>query len=144
MDDKDKLIDELRQKVCSLESWVEYLQEVLAEAKIPYKNVNCVISVNSTEENQQVHIRTEEITQNHAKYFYSMFKGRRDVYSKRGGKPNSRSGKVGYYTQCSNFWKEHICHRRTGNQITCGKCMHKVNKPLKGEDITGEGFEKRQ
>ena len=81
MYDKNKLIDELRQKVCSLESRVEYLQEILAESKIPYKNVNCVISVNSTEENQQVHIRTEEITQNHAKYFYSMFKGRRDIYA---------------------------------------------------------------
>ena len=50
MYDKNKLIDELRQKVCSLESRVEYLQEILAESKIPYKNVNCVISVNSTEE----------------------------------------------------------------------------------------------
>ena len=140
MDDKDKLINELRQKVCSLESRVEYLQGILAEAKIPYKNVinqpkNCVISVSSTEENQQIHILAEEITQNHAKYFYSMFKGRRDVYSKRGGKPNPKSGKTGYYTQCSNFWKEYICHRRTGNQITCGKCVHQVYRPLKGEDI---------
>lgn len=38
MDDKDKLIQELQQKVYSLESRVEYLQGILKEAKIPYEN----------------------------------------------------------------------------------------------------------
>ena len=35
MDEKDKLIYELQQKVCSLESRLEYLQGILIEAKIP-------------------------------------------------------------------------------------------------------------
>lgn len=38
MDDKDKIIQELQQKVFSLESRVEYLQGILTEAKLPYEN----------------------------------------------------------------------------------------------------------
>ena len=40
----------------------------------------------------------ETITPKHANYFYSFFKGRTDVYSKRSGKPNPKTGKTGYYT----------------------------------------------
>ena len=83
MDDKDKIIQELQQKVYNLESRVEYLQGILMEAKIPYKNdidqpEVTVLHTDSTEENQGARILPEVITQNHAKYFYSMFKGRMD------------------------------------------------------------------
>ena len=40
MDDKDKLIYELQQKIYRLESRVEYLQGVLSEAKIPCEKLN--------------------------------------------------------------------------------------------------------
>lgn len=101
MDYKDKLIQELQQKVCSLESRVEYLQGILKEAKISYENEiekpeENVLNTDSTEENQGARVIPEVITRNHVKYFYSMFKGRMDVYSKRGGKPNSKTGKTGY------------------------------------------------
>ena len=97
--EKDKLIYELQQKVCSLESSVEYLQGILIEAKIPYENKTnqseeILINSDFTEENQGARILSEVITRNHAKYFYSMFKGRMDVYSKRGGKLNPKSGKI--------------------------------------------------
>lgn len=104
MDDKDKIIQQLQQKVDNLESRVEYFQGILMEAKIPYKN-----DIDQPEENQGARILPEVITQNHAKYFYSMFKGRVDVYSKRGGKPNTKTGKTGYYTTCWNFCKDGIC-----------------------------------
>jgi hypothetical protein len=85
MDDKDKIIQELQQKVYSLESRVEYLQGILMDAKIPYENEieqsEDTVHIDSTEENQGARIVPEVITQNHAKYFYSMFKGRMDVYS---------------------------------------------------------------
>lgn len=95
---------------------MEYLQGILKEAKIPYENKidqpeETVLHTVSSEENQGACIIPEVITQNHAKYFYSMFKGRMDVYSKRGGKPNSKTGKTGYYTQCWNVrdqGREHI------------------------------------
>lgn len=61
MDDKDKLINELHQKVCSLESRVEYLQGILKEAKLPYENEieqpeETVMSIDATEENQGARI----------------------------------------------------------------------------------------
>lgn len=140
VDDKDKLICELQQKVCSLESHVEYLQGVLSEAKIPYENATnqdevIVMNVGFIEEDQGARIIPEVITQNHAKYLYSMFKGRMDVYSKRGGKPNPKTGKTGYYTQCWNFWKDGICPKKTGNKIKCGDCKNQNYKPLNGENI---------
>lgn len=140
MEDKDKLIQELQQKVYSLESRVEYLQSILTEAMIPYdyemnQTNETVLCTDSTEENQGVRIIPEVITQNHAKYFYSIFKGRMDVYSKRGGKPNPKTGKTGYYTQCWNFWKDGICPKKTGNKIKCGECKNQNYKPLIGENI---------
>ncbi len=38
--------------------------------------------------------------------FYSYFKGRNDVYTLRAARPNKKTGKYGYYTQCWNFWKD--------------------------------------
>jgi superfamily II DNA or RNA helicase len=133
MDDKDKLIYDLQQKVCSLESKLQYLQKVLSEAKIPY-NTN-LINVSSPEEDQGARIISEVINTNHARYFYSMFKGRRDVYSKRGGKPNPKTGKTGYYTQCWNFWKDGLCPKKTGNKIKCGECKNQNYKSLTGDNI---------
>lgn len=138
MDDKDKLVHELQQKVCRLESRVEYLQGVLDKSSIPYETnqpKEILKNIDFAEENEGVRVLSEVITQNHAKYFYSMFKGRMDVYSKRGGKPNSKSGKTGYYTQCWNFWKDGICPKKNGNKIRCGECKNQSYKPLSGENI---------
>jgi len=86
MDDKDKLIKELNQKIYSLESRVEYLQGILSGAKISYK-INqldeSVINIDEKEKDQGNLIFSEVITKNHVKFFYSMFKGRKDVYSNR-------------------------------------------------------------
>ncbi|MBP1682472.1 MAG: type restriction enzyme, res subunit, partial [Ignavibacteriaceae bacterium] len=142
MEYKEKLIQKLQQKVNILESKVEYLQGILKEANINYENniehsEETVLSTdsNSSKKKQGAHILTEVITQNHAKYFYFMFKGRMDVYSKRGSKPNSKTGKTGYYTQCWNFWKDGICPKKTGNKIKCGDCKNQNYKPLIGENI---------
>ena len=43
-----------------------------------------------------------ELTREHAIAFYSMFRGRKDVFAKR-------SAKKGYFTQCDNFWKYGVC-----------------------------------
>lgn len=138
MDNKDKLIFDLQQKVCSLESRVQYLQGILYEAKISYQmnqSVESEMKVSSSEEDQGRRIISEVITQKHARYFYSMFKGRIDVYSKRGGKPSPKTGKTGYYTQCWNFWKDGLCPKKSGSMIKCGECKNQNYKPLKGENI---------
>ncbi len=132
MDDKEKLIETLQNKIYKLESEVEYLQSILKEQKIEYNLFEN--SVNKVDNKTELKIKAEVITKEHAKFFYSMFKGRQDVYSKRGSKPNPKTGKTGYYTQCSNFWIENICHRRYGNKITCKNCEHQVYRPLLGGD----------
>jgi len=138
MDDKDKLIKELNQKIYSLESRVEYLQGIILSAKIPHK-INQLdegkINIDARKEDQGNCIYSEVITKNHVKFFYSMFKGRKDVYSKRGSKVSPKSGKTGYYTQCWNFWKDGICPKKTGKKIKCSECKNQCYKPLKGDDL---------
>lgn len=52
--------------------------------------------------NQGARILKLTINENVANHFFARFWGRMDVYSQR---IVSRNGKVGYYTQCWNFWK---------------------------------------
>lgn len=134
MDSKDKLIEELQLKIEKLESKVSYLRGLLDDAKIPYKEHNTELS-NINTENQGDRIIPEHITPEHAKYFYSIFKGRMDVYSKRAGKPNPKTGKTGYYTQCWNFWKNGICPKKDGKKIKCGECENRQYKQLSGNVI---------
>lgn len=139
MDSKDKIIKELQQKVYTLESHVAYLHRLLDHAKIPY-NENDIksenVNTNSLNiKNQGERIIQEHITPEHAKYFYSMFKGRMDAYSKRAGKPNAKTGKTGYYTQCWNFWKDGLCPKKDGKKIKCGECDNQKYKQLNGNII---------
>ena len=64
-----------------------------------------------------------------------MFKGRRDVYSLRSGKPNAKTGKHGYYTQCDNFWKAGLCGKKDGKNTKCQSCPNQKYKPLTGDVI---------
>ena len=77
MEDKDKLIRELQQQVHVLQTEVSKTQTEVPEIQ----------DTNHTEAFQASRILPETITKNHARFFYSMFKDRRDVYSKRAGKP---------------------------------------------------------
>lgn len=139
MDNRDKIITELEQKVKTLEIKLNYFKALLDEAKIPYKEDKIEMkdsdSLHSTQENQGARIIPEHITPQHAKYFYSIFKGRMDVYSKRAGKPNAKTGKTGYYTQCWNFWKDGVCPKKDGKKIKCGECTNQKYKQLSGNII---------
>ncbi len=138
MEKKDKIISELQKKILLLESKVEYLQGILLDANIPYEvSINSETSISSADNDidQGARIIKEEITKSHFKFFYSMFKGRTDVYSKRGSKPNPKTGKTGYYTQCWNFWKDGICPKKSGKKIKCGECSNQNYKQLRGEVI---------
>ena len=80
----------LKNQINCLQKRVKYLESLLDKAHIQYETENCSIQDNC--------IITEEITKDHVRFFYRMFKGRMDVYSKRAGKPNAKTGKTGYYT----------------------------------------------
>ncbi|MDN0045064.1 alpha/beta fold hydrolase [Mediterraneibacter glycyrrhizinilyticus] len=91
--------------------------------------------MSETETVREQFIIPETITQKHAQYFYSFFKGRKDVYSKRAGKPNPKTGKTGYYTQCWNYWKPGICPKYEKKKIKCADCPEQHYKELTGKVI---------
>lgn len=103
----------LETEIDVLKKRIEYLEKILDQAGIPYdveQNSEPEVADNSVEaDNLMPYIIPETITPKHANYFYSFFKGRTDVYSKRSGKPNPKIGKTGYYTQCWNYWKNGLC-----------------------------------
>ena len=80
-------------------------------------------------DNQGSRIKTEIITAKHVSYFYSVFKGRKDVYSKRSS-PNKDTGKAAYYTQCWNYWKDGLCPRKSGYKIKCDECKSQSHREL--------------
>ncbi|WP_294160141.1 HNH endonuclease [uncultured Selenomonas sp.] len=70
-----------------------------------------------------------------ANQFFSRFWGRMDVYSQR---IVSKSGTVGYYPQCRNFWKDG-CFRKQrsgekGKRRTCKECPLRSWRPEVFED----------
>ena len=101
-------------RISQLENEIKYLHGLLDNAGISYKREAKKLNVLSRdrnltfEENQGARILPVTITKQHIQYYYHLFKGRNDVYSKRSGKANQKTGKHGYYTQCWNFWKEEI------------------------------------
>lgn len=61
-----------------------------------------------------------EITPEMAGFFFSVFRGRADVYSRR---VERKDGRAAYYPVCVNFWKDGVCPRRSGNSdIKCATC----------------------
>ncbi|MCQ2176181.1 MAG: DEAD/DEAH box helicase family protein [Bacteroidales bacterium] len=58
-----------------------------------------------------------DITPETAKFFFSLFHGRVDVYAKR--------SKNGYYTVCENRWKSELCPKKEGKKAKCAECPNK-------------------
>lgn len=123
-------------KISQLESEIEYLHGLLDEAGISYKHELKEIDDLSPdqnilyEENQGARIVPTTITKQHVNYFYHIFKGRSDVYSMRYGKPNKKTGKHNYFTQCSNIWKTGVCPKKTNPQLTCTGCVNQEYREL--------------
>lgn len=101
----------LQQRIRDLEQEVRRLKNLLKQAGISYAELP----------------REERITPQHALFFYSVFKGRKDVFSKRTPR---KDGGAAYYPVCLNFWKEGICPRRMGEKTKCMDCPHREWKPL--------------
>ena len=126
-------------RISQLENEIEYLHGLLDNAGISYKLRAKELEDLSPdrnlafEENQGARILPVTITKQHIQYYYHLFKGRNDVYSKRSGKVNKKTGKHGYYTQCWNFWKDGICPKKNHSQFNCGECQNQKYKELTGQ-----------
>lgn len=136
---------ELENQVLRLKARVEYLEYMLDKSGICYESdgdnqINN--GMESQDTDQGARIIHQTITNEHLQLFYRMFKGRTDVYSRRGGKPSPKTGRTGYFTQCFNSFNYSICPKRRGIGISCGKCDFQSYKPLRGRDLlahlTGE------
>ena len=128
----DDQFNELTERIKQIETENQYLKKLLDDTGIPYDKTDNMLEHNDP---HVISIKEESITKNHINFFYSMFKGRKDVYSLRSGKPNTKTGKHGYYTQCDNFWKYGLCGKKDGKNIKCQTCPNQKYKPLTGEVI---------
>ena len=126
-------------RIRQLEEEIEYLHSLLNDAGISYElevkeSEDFSSERNSAfDEDQGSRILPVKLTKQHVQYFYHLFKGRNDVYSKRSGKANKKTGKHGYYTQCWNFWKDGICLKKDNPQFHCGECQNRQYKELTGQ-----------
>ena len=128
-------------RIRQLEEEIEYLHSLLNDAGISYELEVKESEVKESEdfssernpafdEDQGSRILPVKLTKQHVQYFYHLFKGRNDVYSKRSGKANKKTGKHAYYTQCWNFWKDGICLKKDNPQFHCGECQNRQYKEL--------------
>lgn len=126
-------------RISQLENEIEYLHGLLDNAGISYKRKAKELEDLSPdrnlafEEDQGARILSVTITKQHIQFYYHLFKGRNDVYSKRSGKANKKTGKHGYYTQCWNFWKDGMCPKKNHSQFNCGECQNQKYKELTGQ-----------
>ena len=78
--------NELTEHIKQLEAENQYLKKLLDGAGIPYDQTD---NNSVKDEPSVVSIKEEPITKELVQFYYSMFKGRRDVYSLRSGKPKT-------------------------------------------------------
>ena len=129
MDDNDRVKD-LQIHIQNLEEENKYLKGLLDAAGIAYefKSIKSPMEVDEAPA-----IKEEILTKDKVLFFYSMFKGRKDVYSLRSGKPSKKTGKYGYYPQCANIWNYSLCGKATNAKIKCADCPNQSYKPLTGD-----------
>ncbi len=69
----------------------------------------------------------EQLTEKHALLLYSLFRGRKDVYSTRSV---TKEGKAVYYPVCTHFWQEGLCPKRDRQKVKCMECPNRSWAPL--------------
>lgn len=79
------------------------------------------------------------ITPAHARFFYSLFHGRSDVYAKRAMMKN---GKAGYFPVCENLWRYGVCPKADRQKVKCVSCPNHrwtpLNQRVMMAHLTGE------
>jgi hypothetical protein len=114
-------LDSLRKLVRNLQSENQKLKEQLKEAGIPFEAENIfeekIENNKEYDPDQGERIIERYITKEMARWYFSMFWGREDVFAKRGSKG-------GYFPQCNNRWNNRICPKQRGEKIACETCAH--------------------
>ena len=93
---------------------ITYLQSLLDANGIPY-DYEAYLKVQNKAGQKDVELMPLDISPEMAKFFFSMFHGRVDVYARR-------SKDKGYFPECSNFWKSGICPKKDKVKIKCAEC----------------------
>lgn len=130
MNGQDEELKALRRKVTYLECENQILKEMLQESGVDYHadlQKKCGAEPAQFDPNQGARIHKLQITEDTPTYFFKRFWGRQDVYELR--YTNHKTGKVGYYTQCYNFW-HNGCHKCNKDGIQCKDCEYQAYKPL--------------
>lgn len=108
-------IKAMENEICRLQQEVSRLHLLLDQAGISYEQP-------PVQEETQDTVLPVLITEAHAKLLYSVFRGRKDVYSKRGLR---KDGGSSYFPQCDNFWKYGLCPKKEGKKIKCADCLNR-------------------
>ena len=116
----------------SLEEEIRYLRSLLEENGIEYDFEAFLRARKEKDESSQM--VTIDITSETAKFFFSMFHGRVDVYAKH--------SKNGYYTVCQNRWESGLCPKQDGKKVKCAECQNRnwpsLNSSVLMQHMTGK------
>lgn len=119
----------LQAKIRLLEEEISYLKKLLDDNGIKYGFQGTLPII---KQNDERIIKFPEITPAYAKFFYSMFKGRKDVFSHR---VKLKNGTAVYIPECANRWKPGICPKSSGTKIKCFNCNNKAYVPLSQREL---------
>ncbi|WP_455500662.1 TOTE conflict system archaeo-eukaryotic primase domain-containing protein [Gemmiger sp.] len=108
-------------EIRDLKNRISYLEGLLKAHNIPFDAPN----IPNTQ--SDVVPAPAAITPAHARFFFSLFHGRSDVYAKRAVMKN---GKAGYFPVCENLWQYGICPKADRQKVRCVSCPNRRWAPL--------------
>ena len=118
-------MDTLQARIVQLEQENAALRALLKKHGIAYPETaeNQISAI----ANQGSRMLQNEVTPQMVSFFYTYFRGRKDVYSVRS---RPKDGKAGYFPVCTHFWDHKFCPKTTGQKIACRDCPNRAYKPL--------------
>ena len=116
-------VKKLHELVHCLQKENQQLKELLEQAGIDYSTCMGGKSATLSVPEQGKRILPFAITEDAARHFFVRFWGREGVYAKRS--VNKKTGKVGYFPQCDNFWHYGVCPK--ANKVKCSAVSAKTS-----------------
>ena len=121
-------------EIFRLKNRISYLEGLLHAHNIPFDT-----TVNVSDVQSKANPMPTVITPAHARFFFSLFHGRNDVYAKRAVMKN---GKAGYFPVCENLWQYGVCPKADRQKIKCASCPNRnwssLNQRVLMAHLTGE------
>lgn len=108
-------------EIHSLKKRIAYLESLLSAHNIPFD-----ASAFTSRQSISVPV-SAAITLVYARFFFSLFHGRNDVYAKRAVMKN---GKAGYFPVCENLWQYGVCPKADRQKVKCVSCQNRRWSPL--------------